>query len=209
MKLANIVKKETPPAVQAVAEPKLSLARAALQVFRDGELAEAQRVAHAVAQALEAARATMAERDRALVNVKQDIARTTDREKFGKLVIDERFAEQQIAHAQAAVTAGELKQRAIAQQFTGLDQRLRDLVVDILMEHARQIEAELHQIEAQACERFAGLDALYAHFLAEKVVGKPVEELSAIFDRLHNFAIVNDDSRATAQTELRELLGNL
>lgn len=209
MKIANIVKKETPPAMQAVAEPNPTPARAALQVFRDGELVAGQRAGHVAAQALEAARAEVATLEMELAQHEAAAHTAPDRRAFAEAKIDIDYAQQKLTEARQRVSAGEDQQRTLAQMFSDLNKRQSDLVTDILMEHARQIEAELHQIEARARERFASLTALYDHFRTEKIVGRPVEELSEILGRLRNFAIVTDDARETARAALGELLNKL
>jgi hypothetical protein len=213
MKLESVLrKKETPPTVQAVAESNPTPAREALRVFRDGELAEAHRVADDAASATETARATMAERERASADARQRAqaaATANDREGFRTARLDVEFDEQQLAIAQQRVSACEDQQSAIAQRFVGLDQRRRDLVVAVLMETAHGHESELHRLEAECLKHFAALDATLNHFRTEKVVGRPVEDLAEIFQRLRAFAILTDENRVTSQAALRELLGNL
>lgn len=212
MKLANIVKKEIPPAVQAVAESNPTPARAALQVFRDGELAAGQRAGHAAAQTLEAARAARLERKRTLDESSQRAsaaAAANNRAAFRTASVDVDFDERQVVIAEQAVAEAEQKQRTLAQMFVGLEQRRVDLVIAVLMEEARGHEAELHRLEVECMQRFASLTALLDYFRSEKVVGRPVEELGEIFQRLRDFAIVTDAAREIARASLRELLNNL
>lgn len=211
MKLESILRKKESQsvAVPAIPQSNSSPAREAKTAFLGGEYAEAQRAARDAAADTEAASAEAARLEQELAQHDADVSRASDPQSFvaAKGIAD--FTRQKLTQARQRVSACEDQQRAIAQQFVGLEQRRRDLVVAVLMEHARQIEAELHQIEAQACERFASLTELYDHFRTEKIVGISVEELGEIFQRLRDFAIVNDAARETARASLREMLNNL
>lgn len=196
-------------AVRAVPQSNPSPAREALAAFKRGELAEAQRADRDAAAALEVARAEMTQLESQLREHEAAATRAPDRETFASARLDADFTRQRLSEAQQRVSATEDRQRAVAQQFSGLEQRRGELIIAVLMEEARAQEAELHRLEAECVQRFAWLDATLNHFRATNVTGKPVEELAGIFERLRAFAIIKDEHRETSRAELRELLNDL
>lgn len=216
MKLESVLrKKETSAAVAAtVPQPNLSREREDLRVFRDGELAEAQRAAHVVAQALEAAREAVQERERDLADARQRAqaaAAANDREGFHTAKRDVEFDEQQLVITQQRVSVAENRQRALAQQFVDLDEKQRELVKAIFIEEIAHIEIEGVSIATQLRSRRAMLTAFRNHFIENKIAGKCVEVLNAAQKHLQTVVQVfeTDDERDLARAELRELLEKL